>query len=101
MFDDPDANPKREPFLAGIPAMIDDLVRHIDRAKGGSRLLFSSQPFPGYRERLDRLPPRGCAGRFYATENPRREGWLCPALLKYFAEPPGHLYVKAEAITAK
>jgi hypothetical protein len=26
------------------------------------------------------------------------EGWLCPALLKYFAQAPPELYVKAEAI---
>jgi DNA polymerase III gamma/tau subunit len=25
------------------------------------------------------------------------EGWLCPALLKYFEEPPANIYFKAEA----
>jgi len=24
------------------------------------------------------------------------EGWLCPAMFKYFAEPPKEIHVKAE-----
>ena len=27
----------------------------------------------------------------------RREGWLCPALLRYFSEPPAKLYIQVKA----
>jgi hypothetical protein len=29
---------------------------------------------------------------------PPMEGWLCPALFRYFDEAPAELYVKAEAL---
>ena len=31
---------------------------------------------------------------------PYREGWLCPALFRYFAKAPKELYVKAEPRTS-
>ena len=33
---------------------------------------------------------------FKMTEAPYIEGWLCPALFKYFPVAPDTLYVKAE-----
>ena len=36
-------------------------------------------------------------GNVYATDNPPMEGWLCPALFRYFDKAPPELYVKAEA----
>ena len=49
VFDDPAVGLKREPFVSGIPAMIDTLVAGIPNAGHGFRLLFSAQPFPGYQ----------------------------------------------------
>jgi hypothetical protein len=52
VFDDPSARLAREPFVAGLPEMIDVLVRDIPGATNGFRLLFSAQPFPGYQKKL-------------------------------------------------
>ncbi len=53
VFDDPATDLVQEPFVSGVPEMIDDLVADIPDARSGFRLLFSSQPFPGFRMRLE------------------------------------------------
>jgi hypothetical protein len=35
-------------------------------------------------------------GNWYRVDEPPSEGWLCPALFKYFDEAPRELFVKAE-----
>ncbi|GAB4139129.1 DUF6717 family protein [Thermopirellula anaerolimosa] len=96
VFDDPAAGLKREPFVAGIPEMIDEMVRDIPNAEEGFRLLFSTQPFPGYTHKL--VWRRGDqTGNWYYSEQFQKEGWLCPALFKYFRQAPKEIYVKAEA----
>jgi hypothetical protein len=49
VFDDRSAGLVREPFVSGIPEMIDALVKDIPQAEKGFRLLFSANPFPGYQ----------------------------------------------------
>ena len=96
VFDDPSARLVREPFVAGVPEMIDYLVRDIPGATNGFRLLFSAQPFPGYQKKLTWL--RGdMGGNYYKMEEPAMEGWICPAMFRYYQTAPKELYVKAEA----
>ena len=45
----PIADLDQEPFVMGIPQMIDDLVQDIPNAREGFRLLFSTAPFPGFQ----------------------------------------------------
>ncbi|NLE39705.1 MAG: hypothetical protein GX621_16930, partial [Pirellulaceae bacterium] len=47
VFDDESAGLVKEPFVAGVPEMIDLLVADIPNAADGFRLLFSAKPFPG------------------------------------------------------
>lgn len=95
VFDDPAAGLVREPFVAGVPEMIDNLVADIPDADQGFRLTFSANPFPGYQKRLTWV--RGdSTGNWYRTEDPPMEGWLCPGLFKYYRDAPKELYVKAE-----
>ena len=35
-------------------------------------------------------------GNWYYSEKYDAEGWLCPALFRYFKRAPGELYAKAE-----
>ncbi|MGD0898207.1 MAG: DUF6717 family protein [Thermoguttaceae bacterium] len=96
VFDDPRAGLVREPFVGGVPEMIDFLVKDIPDAQKGFRLTFSAREFPGYQKKLTWV--RGdSTGNWYRTEDPPMEGWLCPALFKYYREAPKDLYVKAEA----
>jgi hypothetical protein len=95
VFDDPAVGLKAEPFVSGIPQMIDALVQDIPQADRGFRLLFSAAPFPGYQVELTRLRSEH-GGIWYGWTATNMEGWLCPALAKYFPDPPPTLYVRAE-----
>ena len=95
VFDDAAVGLHREPFVAGIPEMIDDMVKDIPEADKGFRLLFATQPFPGHTQKLTWR--RGDkSGNWYYSEQYGKEGWLCPGLFKYYAEAPKELYAKAE-----
>jgi len=97
VFDDERVNLYKEPFVAGIPEMISHIIKDIPNAKSGFRLLFSAQPFPGYQMKLTwRRKEKG--GNWYLSEELRKEGWLCPALFKYYKKAPKELYAKAEPI---
>ena len=92
VFDDPAVDLRQEPFVSGVPEMIDHLVADIPDAKEGFRLLFSAAPFPGYQRQLKRQREE-FGGWWYASDDPAMEGWLCPALFLYFDEAPPEVYV--------
>ena len=96
VFDDETVHLVREPFVSGVPEMIDDLVSEIPNARLGFRLLFSASPFPGFQRKLTRSREE-FGGWWYCSDAPVAEGWLCPALFRYFDEAPEEIYVKAEA----
>jgi hypothetical protein len=52
VFDDPEVELVREPFIEGVPAMIDDLVSNIPDAREAIRLTFSEIPLSGYQREL-------------------------------------------------
>ncbi len=56
VFDDPATDLKQEPFVEGIPEMMDDLVADIPNARSGFRLLFSAAPFPRLSAEADPAP---------------------------------------------
>ena len=80
VFDDPAAGLSQEPFVSGVPEMIDYLVKDIPNARSGFRLLFSASPFPGYQKRLT-WKREEMGGNWYASDDPPLEGWLCPAFV--------------------
>lgn len=96
VFDDEAVDLVQEPFVSGIPEMIDDLVAEIPNARDGFRLLFSAAPFPGFQRKLTRVHEE-CDGWWYSSDELEAEGWLCPALFRYFDEAPEEIFVKAEA----
>ena len=87
MFDDGSAGLAEEPFVSGVPEMIDELVASLAGARQGFRLQFSSAAFPGYQRTLTRLWEEFGAC-WYRRHDPAAEGWLCPALYRYFEDPP-------------
>ncbi|MFC2004850.1 DUF6717 family protein [Chloroflexota bacterium] len=96
VFDDARVGLQAEPFVAGIPEMIDDLVRNIPDARHGFRMTFSAQSFPGFQRELIWLREE-YGGNWYRLSNSQDEGWLCPAMFHYFESTPEKLYVKAES----
>jgi len=95
VFDDPRVGLDKEPFVSGADTMIDLLVADIPNAKKGFRLLFSVSPFPGYSVRLNWVREE-YGGNWYFSPDTEMEGWLCPALFKYFEAAPKEIYAKAE-----
>ena len=96
VFDDARVGLRQEPFVAGVPEMIDEMVKDIPDANEGFRLFFSTGEFPGYTHTLTWR--RGDAtGNWYYCEQVDKEGWLCPALFKYYKRAPEKFYIKAEA----
>ena len=96
VFDDARVGLSQEPFVSGIPEMIDTIVANIPNAEKGFRLLFASEPFPGYHVKLEKVREE-YEGVWYRWDD-NGEGWLCPALFLYFPEAPIRLYAKAEAL---
>lgn len=95
VFDDPATGLVREPFVFGIDTMLTQLTADIPDADKGFRLIFSPQPFPGFMAKLEwRREELG--GNWYFCPQLGIEGWLCPALFKYFDKAPPELYGKAE-----
>jgi hypothetical protein len=95
-FDEPLLHLKGEPFVQGVPEMIDKMVAAIPGSDKSVRLIFSQRPFPGAQFRLDWRREQD-AGNWYYNEDYKMEGWLCPALFKFFPRAPQHIYVQAEA----
>jgi uncharacterized protein DUF6717 len=97
VFDDPAVGLTREPFVAGIDTMIDKMVVNIPNAERGFRAIFSAAPFAGAQTKLEwRRDESG--GNWYYNDRFRMEGWLCPALFKYFSIAPPEIYVKVEEL---
>jgi hypothetical protein len=60
-------------------------------------MLFSASPFPGAQVTLEWLREE-FGGNWYRWPEGKMEGWLCPALFKYFDQAPPRLFAKVEAI---
>jgi hypothetical protein len=97
VFDDERVGLVKEPFVAGADTMIDRVVAEIPNAAKGFVLIFSSSPFPGHQYRLDWLRTDPDGGNWYRWEESKIDGWLCPALFKYFEEAPKRIYVQTKA----
>ncbi len=107
VFDDPNVGLVQEPFIAGIDKIMDLMTANIDDAENGFRLIFSGGEFPGFTTYLTWVEQdkpltqkdvkQGFQrGNWYCHPETQMEGWLCPALLKYFDEAPKTLYIKIE-----
>ncbi len=93
VFDYPQVGLVHEPFISGADTMIDKVVETIPDAEKGFLMVFSATPFPGYQFKLEwRRAESG--GNWYYSPQIDMEGWLCPALLKYFDEAPKEIYVQ-------
>jgi len=94
VFDDDRVGLVQEPFVSGADTIIDELVRDIPSAADGFRLLFSSSPFPGATLSMTWLRSEHGGNWYYWSERDM-EGWLCPALFRYFPEAPPALFAQA------
>ena len=96
VFDDPKVGLLQEPFVSGADTIIDVLTEDLPNAANGFKLTFSPEPFPGYSARFVWIRPEH-GGNWYSWPERGMEGWLCPALFKYFESAPRELYAKVSA----
>ncbi len=93
VFDDDRVGLIQEPFLSGADTIIDMMVTDIPNAQSGFTLIFSANPFPGHQAVLEwRREEMG--GNWYYSSDLDSEGWLCPALFKYFDTAPQRIYTQ-------
>jgi len=81
MFDDERVELVQEPFVEGMPEIIDLFVQNIPNRQ--AKLVWD-------REEDE--------GNWYRWDEQGLEGWLCPALFKYFSKAPSEIYCKAEVV---
>jgi hypothetical protein len=96
VFDDQKVGLIQEPFVSGADEIIERMTREIPGAEQGFRLMFSANPFPGSMVEFEwRREESG--GNWYYCAALEQEGWLCPALFRYFTAAPQRIYAKFEA----
>ena len=99
VFDDSKTGLVREPFVAGVPEILESLLVKqgipLEDAAKGFRLIFSAVPFPGHQLSAKRMAEEG-GGTWYEESGSKARGWLCPALFRYFTTAPENLYVRVE-----
>ncbi len=101
VFDDKSTGLDKEPFVEGADTIIDNalVMKGIVNGDRGFRLIFSAGLFPNYDVKFEWLR-EGDGGNWYKAELFQMEGWLCPALLKYFDEAPKEIYTRFEEKSA-
>lgn len=93
VFDDPSVGLEGEPFVAGADVALGMLASGIKGCEKKFTLLFSHLAFPGHQL----VATRGKAesgGYWYRWDALGVDGWLCPALFKYFEKAPANIYVQ-------
>jgi hypothetical protein len=93
VFDDAKKGLVQEAFVGGADTILDTLTSNIPDAENGFVLIFSSSEFPGSQYRLA-WSREDRSGNIYYSPDLKLEGWLCPALLRYFEQPPAELHIQ-------
>lgn len=83
-----------EPFVLGIPDIIDNIIK--DNEKEKHTITFSSQRFPLCYMNMKKVYEE-YGGAWYELESAldmtsKKKGWLCPATLKFFSDFPDNIY---------
>lgn len=98
VFDDPAVGLDKEALVAGMPELIEIATARagIAHPEKGFVALFSQDPFPGAQVCLE-WAREEAGGNVYRWPEGGQEGWLCPALFRYFDRAPARLYVEVRA----
>lgn len=90
-FDDEAVGLYGEPFVSGIPEIIDAIV---GKKTKQFTAFISKDPIPNYTGCLEQTIEKGTG--WYKLQETGSLGWLCPATLKYFEDYPNKIYFKIE-----
>lgn len=83
-----------EPFVAGIPEIIDFCIdAYGDKTKETHRIVFSAEYFPLCQGHMTKTSnEHGGAWYQFDVQDGGFKGWLCPATLKFFDSHPEKIY---------
>lgn len=97
VFDDERRGLVEEPFVFGMPAIIDKVVGDVECQR--CRFIFSDKEMPEYDLVLKKMKDKPeIIGAWYESPQLKMSGWLCPALGLYFKVPPESIYIKVGKI---
>jgi hypothetical protein len=97
VFDDAKRGLIEEPFVFGMPQIIDKVVK--DEECRRCRFIFSDREMPEYDLVLNKMVGRpDTIGAWYESPQLKMNGWLCPALNLYYRVPPESIYIKIEKL---
>ena len=100
VFDDEARGLVQEPFVGGTDTLIDLATQDFVSPDAGFAMLFSDSEFPGATLKLTWVRPE-LSGNVYHCDALGENGWLCPALLKYFSSPPANIYVQLKPLPSE
>ncbi len=95
VFDDAEKNLNKEALVAGIDKMCDIWAAQTGATQKGLTITIAEHYFPGHNFVLDWLRA-DIVGNWYESKQFGFQGWLCPALFKYFPKAPKQIYAKIE-----
>lgn len=96
-FDDPDRGLLEEGLTDGVPEILISMYERKKTTTAGNAVVwFTSEPHVLSELTIYYVEPR-MHGSLYRAED-GRECWFCPALLRYYKEPPATLYVWLEVV---
>ena len=97
VFDDPNVDLYTEPFVRGMDVILDRATVDIPKAWAGFHFHFSAGAFDGFQFTLD-WQREGDGGNWYLSTLHEMEGWLCPALYRYFHIAPKNIFVRIKPV---
>lgn len=92
VFDDEAAGLTKEALVSGTDEIMDEIAKQFPN---GFILIFSGEPFPGASEVFEWVKEED-NGNWYLWTRNNMEGWLCPALFKYFEAAPKHIHLQVK-----
>lgn len=93
VFDDAEAGLVREPFVAGADYVLALLSKRVPGCEKEFTLIFSDREFPGAQTSMG-WKKSEYGGEWYTCEDVKQDGWLCPALFKYFGKAPERIWIQ-------
>ena len=104
VFDDPAAGLVKEALVGGTDLLLEIAARAADADPARFTLLFSDAPFPGAHAAIWLEKGELGYGDWYHVHIPevvQGDGWLCPALLKYFPSAPAKIHFQIKPFERK
>jgi len=99
VFDDPSVELEKEPFVEGADTLLDILTDYDNECV----LLFSTVDVPGFEHTIKKVEDNVSSGTTYnyKTDSIDHDLWLCPALLKYYENPPEKIHFKVKRLNRR